>query len=225
MKKFFLRIVILGILFAGFLLYEEYMYGNYLYFLQPTLRVETITLTNDKDGDGVTDLKDIVEGAREEIKNKTTYHSDYYDGGYPPEDEGVCTDVIWRALANAGYNLKEDMDQDIANHLEDYPRVDKPDPNIDFRRVKNQFVFFSKYAETLTTTVEPYNASIMSQWQPGDIVVLKKPDHIAIISDRRRKDGVPYIIHNSWTVPKEQNLLLKWYEEGHIVGHFRYYEE
>ena len=25
---------------------------------------------------------------------------------YPPENEGVCTDVIWRALKNAGVFIK-----------------------------------------------------------------------------------------------------------------------
>lgn len=225
MRKWFLRIVLLTMLSFIFLAYEYVVYDDALYFMRPTLDIETILITQDKDQDGKTDMEEYVRGARLEVSNRTTYHSAYYEGGYPPDSEGVCSDVIWRALREAGYDLKSAMDKDIALYLNDYPRIDKPDPNIDFRRVKNQHVFFRKYAESLTTEIVPYDSEIMSQWQPGDIVILKKPDHIAIVSDKRRKDGIPFIIHNSWIRPHEENMLYKWYQEGHIIGHYRYYPQ
>ena len=35
----------------------------------------------------------------------------------PPDTEGVCTDVIWRAFKNAGYSLKDMVDEDIKNNF------------------------------------------------------------------------------------------------------------
>lgn len=32
------------------------------------------------------------------------------EGGYPPDNIGVCIDVVWRAFANAGYSLKDMVD-------------------------------------------------------------------------------------------------------------------
>lgn len=97
-----------------------------------------------------------MAAARKEVENRTTYRSAYYGGGYPPEDEGVCTDVIWRGLMGAGIVLKDLMDADIAANVAAYPRTEgNPDPNIDFRRVPNQFAFLERHAESLTTELVP----------------------------------------------------------------------
>lgn len=184
---------------------------------QPPLAVEKLEFAHDQDGDGLNDLDDILEGARKDADRKPHYQSAYYAGGYPPDDEGVCTDVIWRALANAGYSLKDMVDQDIQSHTSDYPRVGgRPDPNIDFRRVPNLTVFFSKNAASLTTEVIPGDAENLREWQRGDIVVFDRPlPHIGIISDQRRPDGVPYLIHNAGPYTKEEDALLSWANPDH----------
>lgn len=187
--------------------------------------IPKIVIDSDKDNDGILDLDDIVEGARKDAENKPTYRSAYYKGGYPPENEGVCTDVIWRAFKNAGYNLKDMVDKDIKKYTKDYPRVNgKPDPNIDFRRVLNLIPFFKKYATILTTKIKPNDVENLTQWQGGDIVVFDKPiSHIAVISDVRRDDGVPYIIHNASPYTKEEDELLYWHENvSKIIWHFRF---
>ena len=186
------------------------------------VRVEKVVLNHDEDGDGVPDLDDIVRGARREVRQKTRYRDGYYRGGYPPEGEGVCTDVVWRALQNAGYDLKEMMDQDIRARTRDYPRVGgRPDPNIDFRRVPNQVVFFKKYALSLTTKVVPGDPENLKKWQGGDIVVFGRPlEHVAVVSDRRRPDGVPLIIHNAGPHAREEDRLLTW--PSPITHHFRF---
>lgn len=51
------------------------------------------------------DWEDILEGARQDVRNRPVYRNAYYRGGYPPDNEGVCTDVIWRAFKNAGYDI------------------------------------------------------------------------------------------------------------------------
>jgi uncharacterized protein len=178
-------------------------------------------INTDKDNDGIPDAVDILQGARIDAANKPRYRSRYYAGGYPPDNEGVCTDVIWRAFKNAGFDLKALVDKDIKENPEAYAGLTEgPDPNIDFRRVANLFVFFNIHAESLTTKLPPNDNTILDQWQPGDIVTFN--DHIAIISDKRGADGIPYIVHNAGPYTKEADELLKWKKRAGITGHFRY---
>ena len=175
--------------------------------------IERVISDVDYDGDGIDDYTDILLGARAEAKKRPKYVNAYYAGGYPPEDIGVCTDMIWRALANAGYSLKDLVDADIKACEEAYPGTKgTPDPNIDFRRVNNLKVFFER--NTLSLTLDPYE---LDQWQPGDIVTFK-PGHIAIISDKRNRRGLPYIIHNGRQPVKEEDALTR----HTITGHFRF---
>lgn len=174
--------------------------------------IEIVKSDIDYNDNGIDDYTDILIGARKDAENKPTYRSAYYDGGYPPDDEGVCTDVIWRAFENAGYSLKDLVDKDISNNIEAYIRVTgDPDPNIDFRRVANLKVFFERNAESLT--LDPYE---IEEWHPGDIVVFEK-SHIAIVSDKRNEDGVAYIIHNAGQPNREEDALTRQV----IVGHYR----
>jgi uncharacterized protein YijF (DUF1287 family) len=186
------------------------------------IEIPRLEFNIDKDGDGINDLDDIIEGARKDMENKPRYKSVYYDGGYPPPNEGVCTDVIWRALMDAGYNLKDMLDKDIRENTSDYPRVNgAPDPNIDFRRVKNLVPFFKKSATSLTTEIIPGDAENLKEWQGGDIVVFDDPvEHIAIVSDKRRNDGVPLIIHNAGPYTLENDMILEW--PSPITHHFRF---
>lgn len=63
----------------------------------------------------------------------------------------------------------------------------------------------------------------MKQWQRGDIIVFQYPiDDIAIISDTRREDGVPYIIHNDGPYTEEEDSFIFWYKSSKVVHHFRY---
>ena len=173
----------------------------------------------DNNKNGVADALDVVNGANIEVLNKTKYISKYYNGGYPPKEEGVCTDVIWRGFKTANINLKDLIDEDIKSNIKLYSRVDdNPDPNIDFRRVPNQDVFFSRYCLILTTEVKSRDSENLKEWQPGDIVVFGY-DHIGIISDKRDKNGIPYVIHN--TKPHASILKLSYFTTP-IHGHYRW---
>ena len=171
---------------------------------------------------GIADPIDIVKEARKEALKKTPYKSVYYAGGYPPDTEGVCTDVIWRAFKGINVDLKNLVDKDIKDNTNLYSRVNnKPDPNIDFRRVPNLDVFFQRYAESITTELKPGDVSNLKQWQPGDIVVILEPfEHIGIISDKRSYDGVPYLIHNSRPKASEIAHFNLW--GCKIKGHYRW---
>lgn len=182
------------------------------YYSANSFNIKTVYSNVDYDEDLIDDYTDFVLGAREDIKNKPKYISKYYDNGYPPKNEGVCTDVIWRAFKHAGYSLKDMVDQDIINHPEDYKDATK-DKNIDFRRVRNLEVFFKKYATTLTLNLDNYEA-----WQPGDIVIFGNAKHIGIVSDKRTKNKIPYLIHNNGPYTQEENYLTK----SRISGHYRF---
>lgn len=166
----------------------------------------------DKDGDGVDDQTDILDGALTYIGTKPKYKSKYYDTGYPNDEFGVCTDVVGYALRNAGYDLMELVSEDIALHPEDYD-IEEPDINIDFRRVRNLKVFFAHTAVELTTDI--YD---IEEWQGGDIVIFE--GHIGIVSDRRNQNGVPYVIHHSnpLQVSYEEDILEM---RDDLVAHFR----
>lgn len=176
----------------------------------------------DNNKNGVPDCIDIVTEARKEAINKTKYKDVYYVGGYPPDNEGVCTDVIWRGLKGIGVDLKSAIDKDIKNNLSAYPRVEKkPDPNIDFRRVQNLDVFLKRNAESVTKEIKPYDIDNLKQWQPGDILIIMKPfEHVAFISDKRDDSGVPLIIHNTSPHAVENNRLADW--APYIYGHYRW---
>lgn len=185
------------------------------------VKVPDLYSTKDNNHNGVPDPIDIVNGARKEVTRKTKYVSNYYVGGYPPEGEGVCTDVIWRGFKEAGIPLKDLIDQDISKNVSLYKRVsEKPDPNIDFRRVPNQDVFFKRHCESLTTELRSYDAENLKEWQPGDIVVFTEGyEHIAIISDKRGIDGIPYVLHN--TRPHASEAKLSWFRKP-IHAHYRW---
>lgn len=181
----------------------------------PAVEVKRIYSEIDYNNNGIDDYSDIVKGARIDAENLPKYDGSFYTkGGYPPDNVGVCTDLVWRAFKEAGYSLKDMVDKDIALNQKDYPRIKTPDPNIDFRRVKNLQVFFSKYAKSLTTDVKK-----VDEWQPGDIVIFKNASHIGIISDKRMRNGRPYVLHNNGQLLcREEDYL-----NGHEVGyHYRF---
>lgn len=184
------------------------------YYTAEDFGIQTIYSSVDFNGNGIDDYTDILLGARADAKNRPRYDGAYHAGGYPPDNIGVCTDVVWRAFKNAGYNLKDMVDADIKANIDEYPRVGgKRDSNIDFRRVPNLMVFFQRYAVSLSLDTED-----IGEWQPGDIVTFSN-NHIAIVSDRRNSDGVPLIIHNAGQRNREDNRLTSW---GGISGHFRF---
>lgn len=173
--------------------------------------IEVIKSSVDKDNDGIDDYTDILNGAQEFISKKPKYKSKYYANGYPDDDYYVCTDLIWYALKNAGYDIKELIDQDIKTNLEDYD-IDIIDPNIDFRRVRNLKVYMDKYLINLTTDGEDYK-----EFNPGDIVIFDN-SHIAIVSDKVNKKQIRYIIHHDGIHDYEEDGLLR----HNIIGHYRF---
>lgn len=176
--------------------------------------IETYISSVDKDNDGIDNQTDILNNVRTYIAKKPKYKSKYYETGYPDDEYGVCTDVVANGLKDAGYDLKELVNEDIINNKEKY-NIEVIDKNIDFRRVRNLDVYLKNNSISLTKDL-----SQIEEWQGGDIIVFK--DHIGIISDKRNKKGIPLLIHhaNPLQVNYEEDVL-ELYGQDYIIGHYR----
>ena len=182
------------------------------YYTNSDFGIEDYISNTDKDKDGIDDQTDILKGVRDYIATKPQYKSVYYAGGYPTDKYGVCTDVVANGLRVAGYDLRYLVDEHIKANRSLYD-IEKPDNNIDFRRVRNLYVYFKDTAIELTTDVYQ-----IEEWQGGDIIVFK--NHIGIVSDKRNKKGVSFVIHHGspTQVGYEQDILE---DREDIIGHFR----
>ena len=176
--------------------------------------IETYISSVDKDNDGIDDQTDILNNVRTYIAKKPKYKSKYYETEYPDDEYGVGTDVVAKELKDAGYDLKELVNEDIINNKEKY-NIEVIDKNIDFRRVRNLDVYLKNNSISLTKDL-----SQIEEWQGGDIIVFK--DHIGIISDKRNKKGIPFLIHhaNPIQVNYEEDVL-ELYGQDYIIGHYR----
>ena len=166
----------------------------------------------DRNGNGLSDAADLALGARAAVALSPRYDASYVKG-YPPEDAGACTDVVWRAFKAAGFSLRDMVDADITAHPEAYPNVTVRDIHIDYRRVVNLHVFFARHARELTLDLAQ-----TEEWQPGDIVIFQDDRHIGILSDQRNAEGLPLVIHHSIRAPEEADYL----REGRVTAHFRF---
>ena len=209
MKKIITLIIFLLIII--FVMYQ-FNYLPHKMYMNKDFNIIPYVSEVDMDNDGIDDATDILTNARSYIAKKPKYKSKYYGSGYPDDNYGVCTDVIAYSLKNSGYDLMKLVNEDIVNNKELY-NISQVDKNIDFRRVVNLKIYFDRHAISLTT-----DTNKISEWQGGDIVVFKK--HIGIISDKRNKEGIPFVIHHA-------NPIQKYYEEdilknrNDIVGHYR----
>ena len=208
-----ITVTVIVFVVAALLILDEFNLLPQKTYTAEDFNIETIISSVDYNINGIDDYTDILLGARADAKKQPTYNNAYYESGYPPDDIGVCTDVVWRAFKNAGYSLRDMVDQDIKARPESYPNVETRDNNIDFRRVINLRVFFEEYAISLTLDINE-----IAKWQPGDIVIFGDDKHIGIISDKRNRYGQPYVIHNGGQPNREEDYLNK----STVTGHYRF---
>jgi len=210
-KIVFWGIVLILVILCGIGSFFYFWLVPPIYYTNEDFDIKTYISSTDKDMDGVDDQTDILSGAQEYIATKPKYKSKYYQTGYPDDEYGVCTDVVGQALLAAGYDLMELVDADIRLNREDY-NIQVIDKNIDFRRVRNLYVYFQHTAISLSTDIHDIEA-----WQGGDIVVFK--NHIGIVSDKRNRKGISLVIHhaNPYQIRYEEDIL----EKSDIIGHFR----
>lgn len=189
--------------------------------LEPLLHTGNLALArtpaaHDRDRDGIPDPLDVLMGARKTVLNADAYTEGYVSIPYPlgdvPRTMGVCTDVIIRALRNAGLDLQAEVHRDIGRAPRAYPMVKgKGNASIDHRRVKTILPWFKRHMDQRRAVLDDPADPL----RPGDIVFMDTfpsrpgPDHIGIISDRHGADGLPLVINNwtNGTVTAEMDLL------------------
>lgn len=207
-------IVILIICFLIGILYGCYLF-NYIphkKYENSDFNISNYISNHDQDQDGIDDQTDIINSVREYIATNPKYKSKYYEGGYPNDEYGVCTDVVAFGLKGAGYDLMTLVYEDEKENRESY-QITRIDKNIDFRRVVNLKVYCARHFISLTTDINQ-----IEEWQGGDIVIFE--NHIGIVSDKRNRKGIPFVIHNG-------SPYQRYYEEDileirkDIVGHYR----
>lgn len=162
-----------------------------------------------------------VAAARRQIGVTRLYDPAYvvlpYPGGDVPQDRGVCTDVVIRAMREEGIDLQKTVHEDMRGHFALYPKkwgLRRPDRNIDHRRVPNLQTWFARQGWSLT----PSRSA--SAYGPGDLVTWMLPGnlpHIGIVSDRKGMRGTPLIIHNIGSGTREEDILFAY----PITGHYR----
>ncbi len=167
----------------------------------------------------------LEQAAIDRTKHQITYDGRYIKIAYPngdvPSNIGVCTDVIIRSYRALGIDLQELVHKDMATNFAKYPSkrmwgLNKPDTNIDHRRVPNLQVFFKRNGTELSisNTGEDYKSGDIVTWMlPGNL------PHIGIVTSHKSADGKrPLIVHNIGRGPKLEDMLFS-YE---ITGHYRY---
>ncbi len=193
--------------------YEEYKEDYYYAYDFGFIDQKSNT---DYNNNGNDDYEDILIGLKNFAKRNPKYVSKYYDNGYPPENEGVCTDTIVEAIDNAGYNLKDLINKDIKNNKKEYS-IEIIDGNIDYRRVNAQRIFFEKYVKQYSTNYED-----IIEFNPGDILVFEDDEHIAMVSDKRNAKGIPYLIQNRDETQEEKEEDRLEISDMKISYHFRF---
>ena len=214
MKKIYSILFIILFVFIGiglYFLYEINVIPHRKYD-NSDFDIETYISSVDMDNDGIDDQSDILSNVRKYIGTKPKYKSKYYATGYSNDEYGVCTDVVANGLVGAGYDLMELVNKHIENNRDMYD-IENIDKNIDFRRVQNLKVYFKNTAIELTTDINE-----IEKWQGGDIVIFDR--HIGIVSDKRNRNGVPFLIHhaNPYQIHYEEDVLE---DRNDIVGHYR----
>lgn len=187
--------------------------------LAPLLTADNVRVgaaAPDRDRDGIPDPLDVLMGARKTVLNADAYTEGYVSLPFPagdvPRTMGVCTDVIVRALRNAGLDLQAAVHADIRRAPRAYPMVKgRGNASIDHRRVKTILPWFKRHLDARSAAVD----DAADPLRPGDVVFMDTfpsrpgPDHIGIVSDRRGADGLPLVINNwtNGTVTAEMDLL------------------
>ena len=171
-------------------------------------------------------LEKFVDVAIERTNHGVVYDPSYvaieYPNGDVPEETGVCADVVIRVYRKLGIDLQKEIHEDMVNNFDLYPKIwglEKPDTNIDHRRVPNLMIFFKRHGQTLPITE---NAD---DYLPGDMVMWSLSHgktHIGIVIDKLSSDKQrPLIVHNVGAGPKINDVLFEW----EIIGHFKYFDD
>lgn len=165
----------------------------------------------------------LSEAALERLSHSVLYDGSYrridYPNGDVPAHIGVCTDLVVRVYRSLGIDLQRAVHEDMTGNFDVYPQqwgLERPDSNIDHRRVPNLQAFFARHGRDLPISNQA------KDYGPGDIVTWMLPGnlpHIGILVERRSEDGERHlVVHNIGNGPELEDVLF----DFRITGHYRY---
>lgn len=160
----------------------------------------------------------LAEAALERTRYDIEYDPAYQRIAYPMGDvaagRGVCSDVVVRALRALDVDLQRLIHEDMRAAFSAYPALwglNRPDANIDHRRVPNIETFLTRRNMRLPPSDDP------GDYRPGDIVAwnLKGASggtlaHIGVVSAAKGASGAPLVIHNIGKGPRQEDVLFAW---------------
>jgi hypothetical protein len=165
--------------------------------------------------------------ALDRLRHRVVYDGRYIPLAYPngdvPANMGVCTDTVIRSYRKLGIDLQRLVYEDMSQNFYSYPNLakwglDKPDPNIDHRRVPNLKAFFTRHGGRVPVTSNPtdYHAGDLVTWNLGG-----DQEHIGIVVNRQSTadPNRPLIVHNIGEGEKIEDVLF----QMPISGHYRYF--
>ncbi len=181
---------------------------------------------------------EIIAAARTMTTLSTRYTMSYPRIAYPAGDidprEGLCCDVVVRALRAAGIDLQELVYEDYLTEPGPYRRARMGsfqgstasqgiiDKSWAHRRTALLDVFFSRKAITLPTKFSRKEAD---KWQPGDIVIFKRNGwetwHIALVSDATAPRTAEPMLIDAWLTPGRVSETHPLTSYGTIGSHYR----
>jgi uncharacterized protein len=166
----------------------------------------------------------LIAHAEKQIGITVGYDGAYVRLAYPngdvPRTTGVCTDVVIRAYRDAfNVDLQVLLHEDMKRAFNAYPRnwgLNRPDRNIDHRRVLNLQRFLTRRGAALPISQEA------RAYRPGDLVTQRLPGnlpHIAIVTQRANADRTrPLVVHNIGAGARLEDTLFTYT----ITGHYRF---
>ncbi len=144
------------------------------------------------------------------VYDPTYYKIDYPNGDVP--SGGACTDVVIRVLRKNDIDLQQLIHEDMASHFSAYPQrwgLNRPDANIDHRRVLNIMKYFERQRFNLPITTNTID------YKPGDIVAWNLSPgitHIGIVLENQD------VFHNMGPTSRIESGFLFTHT---IIGHYR----
>jgi uncharacterized protein len=148
-----------------------------------------------------------------QLKENTIYDGSWVNIGYPGGDpgyqQGVCTDVVIRALRFIHIDLQELIHKDMKVAHDTYNTkytTKKLDNNIDHRRTQNIQTYLTRIGAKIPIPEKAFN------YKPGDIVFWDiAAGHTGIVSNKKSpNDGGFMVIHNIGSGAQEEDLLSNW---------------
>ena len=158
-----------------------------------------------------------------------------YPNGDVPRSTGVCADVVIRAARDAfGLDLQKLVHEDMVKHFDAYPArrtwgSQRPDPNIDHRRVLNLEAYFRRCGTCLWHAAGPVAGDEFPRpLETGDIVTWLldgRLPHIGVIvaataGSMASRNARCRVVHNIGR-GAEQSKLGEFHAHR-AVGHYRW---